>query len=62
MRKDLRDRIIEYNKNIASKAEQAEDLKALISHLLKIAPGQLKKIFFDEEILNILNKYGFTIE
>lgn len=61
MRKELRDKIIAYNKAAAERTEKAEDLDVIISSVMKLPPGQLKKVLSDE-VLGVLAKYGLKIE
>ena len=59
MRKELRERILAYNREKAANRETAEDLKRLLE---MIPPGILKQIARDEERAAILAKYGFNTE
>lgn len=59
MRPDFRKRIITFNKQYAQRAEKAEDLDVLVTAMLKLPPGQLKKLLTDE-VLVVLSKYGYT--
>ena len=59
MRKELRERILAYNREKAANKETAEDLKRLLE---MIPPGILKQIARDEERAAILEKYGFDVE
>lgn len=54
-----KDRIIAYNKVVAEKAEKASDMDVLISAILALPPGQVKKIINDETVLEVLKKYGY---
>lgn len=54
-----KERIIAYNKVVAEKAEKASDMDVLISAILALAPGQVKKIISDEAVLDVLRKYGY---
>ena len=60
MKKELREKIIAYNKAVKAKAEKASDMDVMISALAKLPPGQLKKVLTDE-VIAILKKYGVTI-
>ncbi len=60
LNKELREKIIAYNKRVKEKAEKATDMEILIGELAKLPPGQLKKIFTDE-VKTILVKYGIEI-
>lgn len=60
MRPELRAKIIAYNKEVAEKKEKAADLDIIVAELMKLPPGQLKKVLTDE-VLSVLTKYGVTI-
>lgn len=60
MKKELREKILAYNKAVKEKAEKATDMDIMISALAKLPPGQLKKVLTDE-VIAILNKYGVTL-
>lgn len=57
MKKELRDKIIAYNKQVAANKEKADDLLTLLGAL---PPGQLKNLLKDETCGAILAKYGIT--
>ena len=57
MRKELREKILAYNKASAERKEKAEDLDVLIKALSKLPIGHLKKVLTDE-VLAVLEKYG----
>lgn len=59
MKKELRERIYAFNKNRAEKDEKATDLDILVAEIMKLPPGQLKKVL-TEEVLAVLKKYGYT--
>lgn len=59
MSPELRAKIIAYNKAVAERAEKAADLDVIISAVLKLAPGQVKKFLNDDAVLTVLAKYGF---
>lgn len=61
MKPELRQKIISYNKALAERKEKADDMDIILSHLLKLPPGQLKKILTDE-VLAVLAKYGYGEE
>lgn len=61
MKPELRAKIIAYNKAVAEKAEKAADLDIVVSQIMKLPPGQLKKVLTDE-VLAVLAKYGITLE
>lgn len=56
--KELREKIIAYNKRVKEKGEKADDMDVLISKLMKLPWGQLKKILTDD-VIAIFEKYGF---
>ena len=43
---------------VAEKREKASDLDVLVTEMLKLPPGQLKKVL-TEEVLAVLEKYGY---
>lgn len=59
MKKELRERIYAFNKNRAEKDEKATDLDVLVAEIMKLPPGQLKKVLTDD-VLAVLKKYGYT--
>ena len=59
MKKELREKILSYNKSVKEKGEKATDLDILVSEIMKLPPGQLKKVLTDE-VLEVLKKYGYT--
>ena len=59
MKKELRERIYAFNKNRAVKDEKASDLDIIVSEIMKLPYGQLKKVLTDD-VLAVLEKYGYT--
>ena len=57
MKKELRDKIIAHNKQVAANKEKADDLLTLLGAL---PPGQVKNLLKDETCGAILAKYGIT--
>ena len=57
MKPELRARIIAYNKAVAEKSEKASDLDIIVSEIMKLPWGQLKKVLTDE-VIAVLEKYG----
>lgn len=57
MKKELRDKIIQYNRTVAESKEKADDLMTILGAL---PPGQAKNLLKDETIGPILEKYGIT--
>lgn len=58
---ELRAKIVAYNKSAAEKAEKAADLDIIVTQIMKLPPGQLKKVLTDE-VLAVLAKYGVTLD
>lgn len=59
MRDELKRKIIAYNKAVKEKANKATDLDVLVSAIMKLPFGQLKKVLSDE-VKAVLAKYGYT--
>lgn len=59
MKPELKAKILAYNKAVKEKGEKANDLDIIVSEIMKLPPGQLKKILTDE-VLAVLEKYGYT--
>lgn len=57
LRKELRDKILAYNKAVKEKSEKATDLDILVAEIMKLPYGQLKKVLTDE-VMAVLAKYG----
>ena len=62
MNPELRAKILAYNKAVAERTEKAADLDIVISAVLKLAPGQVKKFLSEKSVLAVLKKYGVNIE
>ena len=60
MRKELRDKILAYNKAVKEKSEKATDMDILVAAIGKLPPGQMKKVLSDE-VITVLRKYGIEI-
>lgn len=45
---------------IAEKNDKANDLDIIVGEIMKLPPGQLKKVLTDE-VLAVLAKYGYTV-
>lgn len=59
MKPELRNKIIAYNKANAERAEKASDLDVIVAEIMKLPPGQLKKVLTDE-VMAVLEKYGIS--
>ena len=47
--------------SVAEKKEKASDMDILISEIMKLPKGQLKKVLTDE-VIAVLKKYGISFE
>lgn len=61
MKRELKAKILAYNKSVAEKAEKASDMDILISEIMKLPKGQLKKVLTNE-VIAVLKKYGISFE
>lgn len=61
MKPELREKILAYNRSVAERAEKANDLDTIVAEIMKLPPGQLKKVLTDR-VLAVLNKYGVPLE
>ena len=59
MKPELKAKILAYNKARAVDKEKASDLDIIVSQIMKLPYGQLKKVL-TEEVLAVLEKYGYT--
>ena len=50
--------MIAFNRRRAEEGAKATDLDIIVGELLKLPPGQLKKVLTDE-VIEILKKYGY---
>ena len=58
MKPELREKILAYNKVAAERKEKASDLDIIISEILQLPYGQLKKVLTDE-VMAVLEKYSY---
>lgn len=61
MKPELRAKIIAYNKATAERKDKATDLDIIVAQFMRLPYGQLKKILTDE-VVTVLEKYGFKFE
>lgn len=61
MRKELRGKIIAYNKQAKERAYKATYLDIIVAEILKLPYGQLKKVL-TQDVIDILAKYGVVIK
>lgn len=57
--KELKAKILAYNKAVKEKSDKATDLDTLVAAIMKLPYGQLKKVL-TEDVLAVLAKYGYT--
>ena len=58
MSPELREKVIAFNKKRAEESEKATDMDIIVTAMLALPPGQLKKLLTDE-VLEVLAKYGY---
>ncbi len=58
MKKKLREKILAYNRTLKARADKANDLDLLVSGIMKLPYGQLKKVL-TPEVMAVLEKYGY---
>lgn len=61
MKPELKAKILAYNKAVKEKSEKADDLDIIVSEIMKLPPGQLKKVLTDK-VVAVLKKYGISFE
>lgn len=61
MKPELRAKIVAFNKSVAERTEKATDLDVVVSAMMQLPPGQLKKVLSDD-VLAVLKKYGIDLE
>lgn len=59
MKPELRAKILTYNKAAKELRTKATDLDIIVLELLKLPPGQLKKVL-THDVITVLKKYGYT--
>lgn len=59
MHKNLREKILAFNRVRKAEGEKASDMDVLVGELLKLPPGQLKKVL-TEQVAQVLAKYGYV--
>ena len=60
MKPELKEKILAYNRYVAERSEKASDLDIIVSEIMKLPHGQLKKVL-NEEVLAVLKKYGVEL-
>lgn len=56
MKKELREKIIAYNRAVQANAEKADDMGVVLAALTKLPPGQLKKLL-TADVIAVIEKY-----
>ena len=60
MKKELREKILAFNKSVKEKGEKASDMDIIVAAFAKLPPGQLKKVL-TEDVIAVLKKYGVEL-
>lgn len=58
MKPELKAKILAYNKSVKEKGEKATDLDIIVSEIMKLPYGQLKRVLTDD-VIAVLEKYGY---
>ena len=58
MKPELKAKILAYNKSVKEKGEKATDMDIIVSEIMKLPYGQLKKVLTDD-VMAVLEKYGY---
>lgn len=56
---DMKEKIQAIKASFSEKKEKASDLDIIVSEIMKLPYGQLKKVL-TEDVLAVLKKYGYT--
>lgn len=56
---NMKDKINVIRQSFAEKKEKATDLDIIVSEIMKLPYGQLKKVLTDD-VMAVLKKYGYT--
>lgn len=56
MKKELREKIVAYNRAVQANAEKADDMGVVVAALAALPPGQLKKLL-TEDVIAVIEKY-----
>ena len=59
MNKELKEKILAFNRAAKAKSDKATDLDILVAEIMKLPYGQLKKVL-TTQVMIILEKYGYT--
>ena len=58
MTRELKEKILVFNRKAKERKEKASDLDILIGALMQLPPGQIKKLL-TQDVLTVMEKYGF---
>lgn len=58
---NMKDKIQVIKQSFSEKKEKATDLDIIVSQIMQLPYGQLKKVLTDE-VMAVLKKYGYTEE
>ena len=58
MNKELKEKILAFNRLAKERTEKVSDMDIIVTELLKLPPGQLAKVLTDP-VLQVLSKYGY---
>lgn len=61
MKPELKAKILAYNKSVKEQKEKASDLDIIVTEIMKLPPGQLKKVLTDK-VISVLKKSGIDLE
>lgn len=61
MKPELKAKVDAAIASVAEKKEKASDMDILISEIMKLPKGQLKKVLTDE-VIAVLSKYGISFD
>ena len=56
---NMKEKIAVIKQSFSEKKEKATDLDIIVSQIMKLPYGQLKKVLTDE-VMEVLKKYGYT--
>lgn len=56
---NMKEKILVVKQVLSEKKEKANDLDIIVSQIMKLPYGQLKKVLTDE-VMAVLAKYGYT--
>ena len=54
-----KDKVLAFNRRRKAEGERASDMDVILDAIMKLPPGQLKKIISNEDVLDVLRKYGW---